>query len=438
MRTQRAANSVDAVKREHEISYTIGPKSLNKSLLAAQEHKMNAPRNIDPATAHSDGDVVYWLTNHTREERFIDNIFAELCLRLQRAGIPVKRASLHILIHHPQWLGARIMWADGMREATIERVDYDVRGRSEYIGSPANEIFDGVTEVRENLERDPSLGRKHALYDEMRAKGLTDYVAWPLYHTLGKRHLVTFATDRVGGFDDAHIASLFKLLPVLSLVSEIRVKNRLARTLLETYVGSHAGELILAGATRRGSGTTVRAAIMICDLRGFTKISDNWPRDDVIDLLNGYFDAMSEPIVRRGGEILKFMGDGLLAIFPLSQPSACANLLHAVSEARQAMIALNEKNGEAGRAPLNYGVGVHVGDVMYGNIGSRTRLDFTVIGPAVNMASRLEGLTKQLGKTVLLSRAFADFVASDFDLERVGEYSVRGFNDAIELFSYQG
>jgi len=216
------------------------------------------------------------------------------------------------------------------------------------------------------------------------------------------------------------------------------MKNRLARTLLETYVGSHAGELILAGASRRGSGTTVGAAIMICDLRDFTRISDNWPRDDVIDLLNGYFDAMSEPIARHGGEILKFIGDGLLAIFPLSQPSACANLLHAVAEARQAMVALNEKNSDIGRAPMNYGIGVHVGDVMYGNIGSRTRLDFTVIGPAVNMASRLEALTKELGKTVLLSRAFADFVKSDFDLERVGEYPVRGFSDPIELFAYHG
>jgi len=138
---------------------------------------MDAPPNNDHVTVHSDCDVVHWLTNDTRDERFIDNIFAELCVRLQRAGIPVKRASLHILIHHPQWLGARMMWADGMREAEIARVDYDVRERSEYIDSPANEIHDGATEVRENLERHPSLGRKHAVYDEMRAKGLTDYVA---------------------------------------------------------------------------------------------------------------------------------------------------------------------------------------------------------------------------------------------------------------------
>ena len=399
---------------------------------------MNALPNIDPPTAQSDSDVAHWLTNDTHDERFLDNIFAELCVRLQQAGIPVKRATLHLLILHPQWLGAQIMWADGMCEAEITRVDYDVRERPEYTGSPAAEIHGGATMVRENLDRDAVLGRKHVVYEEMRAEGLTDYVAWPLYHTLGKRHVVTFATDRPGGFDEAHVAGLLKLVPVLALVSEIRIKNRLARTLLETYVGSHASELILAGATRRGSGTTVRAAIMICDLRDFTRISDNWPRDDVIDLLNGYFDAMSEPIARHGGEILKFIGDGLLAIFPLSQPSACANLLRAVAEARQAMIALNEKNGETGRAPLNYGIGVHVGDVMYGNIGSRTRLDFTVIGPAVNMASRLETLTKQLGRPVLLSRAFADFVESGFDLERVGEYPVRGFNDPIELFAYNG
>ncbi|MFB6453250.1 adenylate/guanylate cyclase domain-containing protein [Bradyrhizobium tunisiense] len=396
---------------------------------------MNAPDNNAPTQA--DG-VVDWLTSGTRDERFIDDIFAQMCIRLQQAGIPLKRATLHVMIHHPQWLGARMMWSDGKQEAEITLADYDARERSEYIGSAANEILDGADEVRERLEQVSSLGRKHALYDEMRSLGLTDYLAWPLLHTLGKRHLVTFATDRPGGFAEADIASLKKVLPVLALVSEIRIKNRLARTLLETYVGSHAGELILAGATRRGTGTTVRAAIMICDLRDFTKISDNWPRDDVIDLLNDYFDAMSEPIARHGGEILKFIGDGLLAIFPLSQPNACADLLHAVTEARQAMVALNERNKATSRAPLNYGIGVHVGDVMYGNIGSSSRLDFTVIGPAVNMASRLEALTKQLGRTVLLSRDFAELVEPKFELEHVGKHEVRGFSDPIELFAYQG
>jgi adenylate cyclase len=387
--------------------------------------------------AQSNGEIIRWLINETREERFMENIFAALCNRLQMAGLPLKRASLHLQIQHPQWLGGRITWSDGMQVAEIVRVDHEVRERAEYIGSPAQEIHDGASVVRENLECDPARGRRHAIFDELRSMGLTDYVAWPIYHTLGKRHFATFATDRSGGFTDAHLADLSSLLPVLALVSEIRVKNRLTRTLLDTYVGSHAGELILAGATRRGSGVTVRAAIMICDLRDFTRISDNWPRDDVIDLLNGYFDAVSEPLSRRGGEILKFMGDGLLAIFPLSEPKACANLLHAVAEAHQAMTALNESNRELGRVPLNYGVGIHVGDVMYGNIGSGSRLDFTVIGPAVNLASRLEALTKQLGRSVVMSRDFADQVKGEFNLEAVGKHSVRGFSDPIELFAYQ-
>ncbi|MDU2928938.1 adenylate/guanylate cyclase domain-containing protein, partial [Bradyrhizobium sp.] len=334
------------------------------------------------------------------------------------------------------WLGARILWSDGMEGSEIDRIDYDVGARSEFIGSPVSEIFHGADEIRETLTRDRALGRQHAVYDDMRAQGLTDYVAWPIFHTLGKRHCVTFATDRRDGFDEADIDALKQLLPVLALVSEIRIKNRLARTLLETYVGPHAGEMVLAGATRRGSGTTVRAAIMICDLRDFTRISDNWPRDDVIDLLNGYFDAMVEPITQHGGEILKFIGDGLLAIFPLSDPQACAKLLYAVTDARKAMAALNARNAEIGRAPLNYGIGVHLGDVMYGNIGSLSRLDFTVIGPAVNMASRMEALTKQVGRNVLLSRAFAEHLEGEFALERVGEYPVRGFSEPIELFAY--
>ncbi|CCD97595.1 adenylate/guanylate cyclase domain-containing protein [Bradyrhizobium sp. STM 3809] len=395
--------------------------------------------DVHSASGQRLGDeVVDWLTNGTSDERFIDNIFGQMCVRLQRAGIPVMRASLHVQINHPQWLGARILWSDGMEGAEIARVDYDVRERSEYIGSPASEIVDGAEEIRENLARDPKLGRQHAVYDDMRAMGLTDYVAWPIYHTLGKRHIVTFATDRRGGFEHAHVDALRRLIPVLALVSEIRIKNRLARTLLETYVGPHAGEMILAGATRRGSGETVRAAIMICDLRDFTKISDNWPRDDVIDLLNGYFDAMVEPITQHGGEILKFIGDGLLAIFPLSQPGACEKLLYAVTDARRAMEELNARHAESGRAPLRYGIGIHVGDVMYGNIGSRSRLDFTVIGPAVNMASRMEALTKQVGRPVLMSRAFAELVEGPFALERVGEFPVRGFSDPIELFAFEG
>ncbi|WP_457663071.1 adenylate/guanylate cyclase domain-containing protein [Sinorhizobium medicae] len=382
--------------------------------------------------------IIDWLVIETRGERFIDNIFVELCNRLVEAGVPVARATLHFRIHHPQWLGARILWRKGLSEAQLDTYAYDVEDSIEYLTSPLREFNEGAEEVRGHLDDPAAAGKAYPLYDELRAEGLTDYLIWPLYHTLGKRHAITFASDRPGGFGPDDLIFLKDILPALALVSEIRLKNRFARTLLETYVGPHASEQILAGATTRGSGVTVGAAILICDLRDFTKLSDLWPRDDVIELLNGYFDAMSEPIERHGGEILKFMGDGLLAIFPLSNPCACSQLLGAIDEAQAALAVLNEENLRKGHDALGYGIGVHVGDVMYGNIGSRRRLDFTVIGPAVNIASRLETLTKELKRPVLLSKAFVEKAGCAGQLENLGSYVLRGLDEPVDVFAFSG
>jgi adenylate cyclase len=228
---------------------------------------------------------------------------------------------------------------------------------------------------------------------------------------------------------------LADLVPAFSLATEVRFRNRLARTFLETYVGPHASEQILAGATRRGSGTTVNAVIVIYDLRGFTALSELWPRDDVIAMLNDYFDAVSEPIGQHGGEILKFMGDGLLAIFPSNASDAPRKALAAVTEARVAMAALNDRRRDRGLDPLGYGVGVHVGDVMYGNIGSRRRLDFTVIGPAVNVASRLETLTKTVGRGVLVSGAFVAQAGMEAAFEPLGALSLPGVAKPTEVYA---
>lgn len=389
--------------------------------------------SADVPTSDS-GSIVDWLMTETRDERFIDNIFVDMCERLNQAGIPVSRGTLHFRILHPQWLGARILWRRGLKEADIQTFGYDVEDSARYRNSPVNDLHSGANVVRQRLE--PAAAGPYPLYDELRAEGHTDYIAWPLKHTLGKHHIITFASDRPGGFSDDDVAALADLLPAFALVSEIRLKNRLARTLLETYVGPHASEQILAGATTRGSGVTVGAAILICDLRDFTGISDMWPRDDVIELLNGYFDAMAEPIERHGGEILKFMGDGLLAIFPLSKDNACRCLLSAIREAQAAMAALNEENLKKGHKALGYGIGVHVGDVMYGNIGSSSRLDFTVIGPTVNIASRLESLTKEIKRPVLLSRAFVELAGCEAKLENLGSHLLRGLSEPIDVFGF--
>ncbi|NMN73328.1 adenylate/guanylate cyclase domain-containing protein [Rhizobium sp. 57MFTsu3.2] len=381
--------------------------------------------------------IIDWLVTETRDERFIDNIFVQMCQRLRNEGVPVARASLHFRTLHPQWLGARILWRTGLAEAKIDTFGYGVERTPQFRNSPVNEIFSGAIEVRKNLEAMRDGDGHHQFYDELIRDGLTEYIAWPMEHTLGKRHIATFASDRPGGFSDEHIAFLQDLLPALTLVTEIRLKNILARTLLETYVGPHASGQILAGATTRGSGATVGAAILICDLRDFTTISDQWPRDDVIELLNGYFDAMSEPIEKHGGEILKFMGDGMLAIFPLTDPMACRNLLTAIKEADAAVAALNEENAREGREVLRYGIGVHVGDVMYGNIGSRRRLDFTVIGPAVNVASRLESLTKEIKRPVLFSRAFVEMASCKEGMESLGAFPLRGLGEPVDVFAFK-
>ncbi|NKK72789.1 adenylate/guanylate cyclase domain-containing protein [Rhizobium leguminosarum bv. viciae] len=384
-----------------------------------------------PRTRHS---ILDWLINETRTERYIDIIFADLCERLRSADVPVSQASLQLTTCHPEWLGARISWSRAKGNAAIETLAYGIESTEEFLLSPANELRTGAKEVRQRLDSRP-IARSWPTFSKLADEGVTEYVAWPIHHTLGQSHMISFATRAAGGFTSEHISFLKDLVPAIALISEIRLKNVLARTLLQTYVGSHASARILAGATTRGSGETISAAIMICDLRDFTHLSDIWPRDEVIDMLNGYFEAVSDPIERNGGEILKFLGDGLLAVFPLDEDDACCKLLASLKEARVNLVELNEENRKNNRPQLAHGVGVHVGDVMYGNIGTKKRLDFTVVGPAVNVTSRLEALTKKIGHPVLLSGAFADAARCRAGLQRVGLYPLKGLGEPVEVFA---
>jgi adenylate cyclase len=378
--------------------------------------------------------VLDWLVNDTRGERFLDNIFRDCCVKLRAEGIPIARAAMHLRLQHPQWFGSRVLWRPDLKEAELHPIEFGITDTERYHNSPVSALQAGSAQVRKRLEEAPS-DQDFPIYEELRREGLTDYVAWPLEFTLGVRHVITFAADRPGGFTDDELGVLRDLLPALALVTEVRMKNRFARRLLETYVGPHASEQILSGHIRRGSGVTITAVVIICDLRGFTTISELWPRDDVISMLNEYFEVVSAPLEENGGEILKFIGDGLLAAFPLNRPTACADALAAVLSVRRGMAALNERRVGTNLEPLGYGLGVNVGDVMYGNIGTPTRLDFTVIGPAVNIAARLEGLTKSLGRTALFSSAFADMAGSP-SLRSLGTHPLRGLGEPLEIFGF--
>lgn len=381
-------------------------------------------------------ELLDWLLRGTLDTRYLDDVFVEFCRRLRKFDVPVARGTIFLRTHHPLWLGTRILWRTGLTDAEVTNFEYGIVETSQFKDSPAAEIHAGAQQVRRRLDEAAPPGADYALYEELCAEGLTDYIAWPLLHTLGKRHIVTFSADRAGGFDDDDLAMLAALLPALAVVTEVRHKNRLTRLLLDTYVGPHASGMILNGATRRGSGVTVEAAIMVIDLRGFTEISELWPRDDVIALLNDYFDTISLPIERHGGEILKFMGDGLLAIFHLDTAVACAAAQSAARDVQIAMHALNEQRAGAGSKRLCYGIGVNVGAVMYGNIGSRTRLDFTIIGPAVNVAARLERLTKVLDTCVLFSGTFVARLPTGHELEHLGVFPLKGVGDPLDVYGF--
>ena len=268
-------------------------------------------------------------------------------------------------------------------------------------------LFEGAGAVRQRLDL-PDAEFAFPLFDELRDEGLTDYVALPMTFSDGKIHGTAWASDRPGGFESEHLALIEDLLPVLSLLLEIRLNRRIAINLLDTYVGHHAGERILQGEITRGSGQTVRAAIWFCDLRGFTALSERSGRDELLACLNRYFDCMAgagRAARRRDPEVHRRRHAGDL---PARRERACARAAAgrcrcARGDGRAQRRSCARAAGEA----LGFGIALHVGEVMYGNIGAADRLDFTVIGPAVNLASRLEALCRTLGPRSLISDDFA-------------------------------
>jgi adenylate cyclase len=229
------------------------------------------------------------------------------------------------------------------------------------------------------------------------------------------------------------------LLPLIAMVFEIHSARRITEAVLDTYVGTLASRRILRGEIRRGQGERIDAVIWFADLRGFTALSDLRPTDDVIAALNQFFDALAGPIERHGGQILKFLGDGLLAIFPVGDIAfrmlACRAALDAALEAHAAVARINVGRAAAGAPPLRFNTALHVGVVVYGNIGSATRLDFTCIGPAVNLTERIEGLAATLGVPVVMSEAFAGSIGEGRTVISLGHHAVKGLMAPPEVFT---
>ena len=342
--------------------------------------------------------------------------FAE-CLR--RDGIPLVRMTLSVQTLHPQMLVAARQWTleDGGRDIAVP---YGIDVTAQYLDSPIRTIFEGGAMVRRRL-RDPDVALDYSILPELKDQGVTDYLVLPVTFSDGRPNAMTFATRAPDGFGEDQVAAMSAAVPVLAPLLEIQSLRQISRTVLETYLGAATGPKVLEGTIRRGDSEMIDAVLWFCDLRNFTVLSEGHPPTEVIGLLNSYFEAVCGALEAHGGEVLKFIGDAVLAIFPLSDGADVAEVCgKAVAASRDALAAV----AELGDPRVRFGIALHLGRVAYGNIGAPDRLDFTVIGPPVNKVTRIEGLCGGLGETLLASRDFA--VASGLDMRTVGSYALKG------------
>jgi adenylate cyclase len=377
-------------------------------------------------------DLTRWLLTDGRAMKGDALLFDELCWRLVGAGVPLARATLHIGTLHPQVLGFGVRWRREPNRVERIKVHRGVQETEDFLTSPIRRvILEGATE---RFPPGHEAWQRLPLLRQLRGEGLTDYLAAPL--ALRRHHqAATWATDVPDGFTDEQIEIISCVLPALATVMEARALAKMSELLLETYLGRFVGPRILDGQIHRGVGERMRAVILSSDLRGFTRLSDTLPGDQVIELLDDYFERITEPVHAAGGDVLKFVGDGLLAIFPCQDGDApaAAAALRAARAGLDRLAAANDRARGAHRPVVQAGIGLHIGDVIYGNVGAPDRLDFTAIGPAVNLAARLEGLTKRLGRPLLCSRDFAD--AYPGKLVSLGFQPVRGLAKPEEIFA---
>jgi adenylate cyclase len=376
--------------------------------------------------------IVDWLADGARSATAPQQVLLELCERLVDSGIPLWRVAVFVRTLHPHIMGRRFLWRQDAG-VTVAEAPHEMLQMPEFRDSPVAHVTASGRAVRRRLA-DPGCPDDFNVLPELRAEGVTDYLVSPLVFTDGAVHAVTWTTRQPDGFTDAQVAGIESVVAPLARVAEVRALRRTATNLLDTYVGHQAGERIWSGHIRRGDTETIAAAIWLSDMRGFTRLADRLPPQSLIDLLNRYFDCQTPAIVEQGGEVLKFMGDGLLAIFPIAGSdtdvgAVCRRALDAARAARTSVAALDGVPGTNGQ---RFGLALHIGEVLYGNIGGGNRLDFTCIGPAVNLAARIEKLAGRLGRTVLTSAGFARHCAGD--LAAFGKFVLPGFGEAQEIY----
>lgn len=372
-----------------------------------------------------------WLVDGAPGARTPMDVIGRMCAELVEAGVALDRFEAFVRTLHPHIAGRSFRWTPGAPVEVIER-SFSYLTSPEFTRSAVGEVF-ATGQMARRLPRMDD--EEHPDLSALAREGYTDFAAAPMRFMSGTIHAVTFATRRPGGFTDDDKLALVRVLAPLSRVGEILALLRTATNLLNTYVGNDAGERILAGQIQRGDIQSLQAVIWFSDLRGFTSMSSALEPRDIIGVLNDVFDCQVPAIDARGGQVLKFMGDGMLAIFPVKDDvrGACDRALAAARASMTALQSLNQRRAQEGQAPVRFGVALHLGDIAYGNIGGSGRLDFTCIGAAVNLAARLETLTGKLGRDIVVSAEVARQCGEP--MESLGSFELKGVNGAAEAFA---
>jgi adenylate cyclase len=380
--------------------------------------------------------IIEWLIGDARQISSFARMVDELSWRLLAAGIPVLRVNLRGGTLHPQFLGLVYVWWRTSAQTQEIMITHEVADLIPPEQNPVVRVGNGEI-LRRRLDA-PEAQLDFAILHDLKARGATDYFALPVGGAFGPgSYMAVYVTDMPGGFSERAIADLTAVSERLSITADMNSQRQIAQNVLKAYLGPQTGRKVLAGQIRRGSGEAIAAVLWSSDLRRFTQMSDRLPGESVIAILNDLFDLQAKAIAKRGGEILKFIGDGLLAIFPVTNPAEAAqtagNALKAAEEALAELRIRNAKAVPAGEPPLEIVIALHYGTVIYGNVGAADRLDFTVIGPAVNLVSRIEAIAKSLDLPLIVSDDFTR--AYGGTLKSIGLHQLRGLDLPHELFT---
>lgn len=380
--------------------------------------------------------VIDWLVTEGCRTNDAMVLVTGLGKKLVEVGAPIWRLRLGFWTIHPLVGAFGYQWFRSGETEKFE-VGHEIFQSPAFIGSPAQELKLSRKPVRYRLDQPLDPEKHHNALHEIKALGGTDYYAIPMISFSGQVDSLFLTTDHPDGFTESDIAKFDALSRYLLPVIEAISQHRLSITLLDTYVGKRTAKRVLDGAIKRGDGELIDAALWFSDLRDFTHLTETLDGEDLLAMLNAYFETVFDAVQRHDGEVLRFIGDAMLIVFPTNRcggvARACENALAAAKDAFNGLHALNETRRTASKPDIRFGVGLHLGSVLYGNVGAPSRLDFTVMGPAVNRTARLEGLTKVVDRPLLFSDTFAEHIACESEF--LGHHTVKGIADPIAAYS---